>query len=386
MCGFEQHGANLSSEAPITVITQGGHWVIDDTNNGPFSLVLRPGHEIDVYLEVEAPPASLNGALCADTQASAAKLRGVSLCSVRWYGDASTLANADMEGASLQNSLLAHNNFTKAFLSGADFSGAILIGADFRGCTINHGVDGRSTSFRGAQLQGVTFDQCAVLDADLYRAGVSTSEGVPLLRLPSSGEKPDLEKVAKALVEAGYPLGSNPSSTEVLSWRLNNSVEPKLSPKIYRVEEKGTRLAVFNDENGKLCFYLPKKYRNALKGRIVSSELRAAFIRENYALATRASIEKFSVWWLEASEDQPFRGPTNYSSFKLGWSQSGDTIEVYGTRIVRLRDWADYPTASFQETTVPPGTLAKSIIGPAGFPYKSVLAGDLDWLGYLLLK
>ncbi len=386
---FRRYGVTLSSQAPVTVLVEGERWTIDDRENGPFSLVMSTTGSIAVFLSADLAPAILTGARCVGTKASSALLAGADLRGVQWYGAPATLDHADLEGACLSDSLLVETDFTQAFLSGADFSGAILVGAKLKGHVISSGDSHQLTGFARSQLQGVDFTQTTILGATLYRAGVATSDGVPLLQLPLGVEDKltpsGLSEIAPAFTAAGYPLGTEPTIREASQWLLENSDDPNSSaPRSYRVTVQAGQLAVADGANGQFLFYLSESFITTLNSGVADARLQAVFAQNAYSLATDAPITAAGGWEIGAGSDQPMVGPTNYPTLYI---QPTDTaLQVYGVTMVRLRDWDAYPAGvAFQGTNELQNALAPTVIGPSGDPYSFVASGQLDWVGYLSL-
>ena len=394
VAAFSAQGVTLDPNAPIVVLDIGERWNIDDSTNGPFSLNLDETEQIAVFQNsANLPPAILAEATCLGTQASSAKLAGADLRGVQWYAAPATLDHADLEGAHLNEGLFVQTDFTQAFISGADFSGSILVGTKFNKCLIAASSDSTNqpTSFLEAQLHSAEFTQANVLSATFYEANIATADGAPLFQLPLSDasilNSGDISALAPKFEQAGYPLGSNPTSTQQQQWNIDNSEDPDgSSPREYVVVPNGRQLDIFNggDLTEPSLFSLDRNtYETLLEMETASPPLVAAFNQNGYSLFAQAPISSVtSGWQVEAGENQPFLRPTNYPSFRI--QELADVLQVYGTSLLRLRDWNLYPdVVAFQETIALQDALSPSTIGPSGDRYSMVSDGTIDWIEYL---
>jgi len=387
---FSDNGVTLSSQAPIIVLVSGERWDINDFKNGPFALNIDEHAQISVSRKsANLTPATLAGATCLGTQASSAMLTGADLRGVQWHAEPATLDHADLEGARLNESLFVQTNFTQAFLSGADFSSSILVGASFKGCKIAANTTHQPTSFAHAQLQGADFTQATILSAAFYQAGIATADGVPLFDLPLSDESKlnsgEVSELTSTFDQAGYPLGQNPTISKQQKWNINNSQDPdRSSPRKYVVAPRPDQLAVYDGANNDFLFNLPQSYVRFLKDGTASQSLISAFIQAGYTLATDAPISNVGGWEVQAGDNQPFLETTNYPSFYI--QALTGVLQVYGTPLIRLRDWDAYPNGvAFNGTKAFQEALSLSTIGPSGYPYSMKDSSKIDWIEYLRL-
>jgi uncharacterized protein YjbI with pentapeptide repeats len=380
---FAGHGVTLSPEDPVTVLMAAGRWQIEDVN-GPYDLLANAAGAIDVFWAHPGQrPAVLRGALCQGTRAPGANLSGADLRGVLWYGSGATLDHADLESASLAGSLLMQTNFTQAYLSGADLSGCVIAQAAFRGCLLAPGTSGQAFSLEGSQLQGADFRDAAMLGALLVDCAVALPQGVPLFSLPNSDRDKlnpqGLQALAPAFTEAGYPLGTAPSITEVWIWLLDNRTDPNPSvPATYRVQLVSGQLRVFDDQLGKYLFTLPAGSATLLSGATAPPALAVLFSQSGYSLVAQAPITAQSYWEIRTGQDAPRAGPAAYPTMRV--FPGAKDLPVYGSVKVMLRDWPQFPDGlAFTATTALDTALDPASLTPSGYPRAWVDQGVLDW-------
>jgi len=383
---FAQSGKTLAAAAPISILSAGARWEIGDPD-GPY-LLIQVTAGIDVFLAApDLIPAVLRGAICLGTKAPGAGFSGADLREVCWYGTGATLDHADLENACLAGSLLASTDFTQAFLSGADLSNAVLAQAIFRDCNIGTGSASQPFSLEGAQIQGVDFTAANLRGALLVDAGVALPEGVPLFVLPGTDAQyltpAGLAILSPAFTAAGYPLGSSPSISLVPAWRIDNSSDPLPSdPRVYVVRSIGTKLWVFDGVTNASYFSLASSYASQLAVPKPSVMLINAFAAAGYTLVATATIASSPYWSILASADALPLGPFGYSRFTVYTTAA--TLTVYGSSLLFLRDWPQYPAGlAFAATTALESALNPSCLGPSGTPMAWVAAGRQSWTEFV---
>ncbi len=345
IAAFAHGGVTLSPEAPITVLVRQARWEIGDPQ-GPY-LLMQVAAGIDVFLAApNLTPAVLRGATCLGTKAPGAGLSGADLRGVSWYGSGATLDHADLENACLADSLLASTDFTQAFLSGADLSKAVLAQATFQGCNIGTGVGSQPFSLEGAQIQGCDFTNANLRGALLVDAGVSFPEGVPLFVLPGTDAQyltqAGLATLSPKFTAAGYPLGASPSVSFVQAWSIDNSKDPLTSdPAHYLVRSVGGQLEVFDGVSNTYYFSLPTSDAGQLNAANPSQVLISAFCENGYGLVTCATITKSPYWSIQAGADAAPAEPFGYRLFTV--VETDATLTVFGSTLLLLRDWPEYP-------------------------------------------
>jgi uncharacterized protein YjbI with pentapeptide repeats len=388
IAAFAQSGVKLSPGAPITVLAPQARWEIGDPL-GPY-LLIQVTAGIDVFLAApDLTPAVLRGATCLGTKAPGAGLSGADLRGVCWYGTGATLDHADLENACLAGSLLASTDFTQAFLSGADFSNAVLVQAIFRDCRIGTGSASQPFSLEGAQIQGGNFTNANLRGALLVDAGVSLPlpEGVPLFVLPGTDAQyltpAGIATLAPAFTEAGYPLGTSPTVSLVSAWRIDNSSDPISSdPTSYFVRSTGGQLQVFDGVSN--CYYFPLSgsFVGQLGAAKPSQALINAFAASNYGLVASATIASSPYWAIQAGADAMPAGSFGYSRFTVVATCA--TLTVYGSTLLLLRDWPQYPDGlAFAATAELKSALNPGCLGPSGAPMSWVAAGRQSWTQFL---
>ena len=386
---FAQSGVTLSPEAPIAILVPKARWEIGDPH-GPY-LLIQVAAGIDVFLAApDLAPAVFRGAVCLATKAPGAGLAGADLRQVAWYGGGATLDHADLENACLAGSLLASTDFTQAFLSGADFSGAVLAQAIFSGCSIGTGSGNQPFSLEGAQIQGCTFTHANLRGALLVDAGVSLAQGVPLFVLPGSDEQyltpHGIATLAPAFTKAGYALGTNPTVSLIQTWAIDNSSDPITSdPRSYLVRSSGKMLRVFDGASNAYYFELPSSYAKYLNAPHPAAALINAFAGAGYGLVATATTTTGQYWSIQAGGDAILAGPFGYRIFTA--SMTGDTLTVFGSTILLMRDWPQYPGGlAFAATTDLEGALNPACLGPSGAPAAWVAAGRQSWTAFLTAR
>jgi uncharacterized protein YjbI with pentapeptide repeats/RimJ/RimL family protein N-acetyltransferase len=110
---------------------------------------------------------------------SKANLFGVSFAFATVFGAATQMSDAaTMEQADFSNAYLEGIDLTAAALQGAKFNNACLVGANLTKAQLSPTLQGSITSsLIGACLQGVTFTQSDLTNADLSNATVAASQG-----------------------------------------------------------------------------------------------------------------------------------------------------------------------------------------------------------------
>ncbi|MGE5672550.1 MAG: pentapeptide repeat-containing protein [Mycobacterium leprae] len=384
VAAFAANGITLAPTDPVTVLAEGSHWAVEDPA-GPYLLVAKDAETIDVWSENPAlRPAVLAGSTGDGAILTGASLSGADLRGVEWYG--ARLDHADLEGADLSGSLLAQADLTQAYLSGAALSRSALVGAQFRGCLIGPGSDRTPFALDGAQLQGADFSDATVLGGLLIDAGVALPQGVPLFTLPPGSEQDlnqqSIQKLAPAFAQAGYPLGSAPTVTLCQLWLLDNAGEPDpLAPRSYRVQKASDKLPVYDGESGRYLFALPKSDEALLNQPTASSALVAAFYQAGYALEPLAPIAPQQYWEIHPSADG-LEGAVAYPTMRV--YQETANLPVYGSVLVLLRDWPQFPGGlAFAATQALDTALDATSIGPSGYPRGAVDQGWMSWEEFL---
>jgi uncharacterized protein YjbI with pentapeptide repeats len=382
---FGAQGVKLSPEDRVAVIAAGKRWRVQDSG-GPYLLLLSPAGGIDVFSErADLRPAVLRGAICEGTKAPGASMSGVDMRGVLWYGQGATLDHADLEGASLVGSLLVETDFSQAYLAGSDLSGCVLVQAKFRGCLLGPSENRQPFSLEGSWLQGADFRDATLLGALLVDAAVALPRGVPLFSLPLGAEK-DLNQqgiagLAPAFTRAGRPLGSDPTLAKVQIWLLENPGETD-SPRVYQVKLVRNDLRVFDGETGSYLFQLPPGDLGLLANKTPPPALVAAFNQSGYSLDPQATISTQGYWEISDSVNPEQGGPDAYPIMRV--YPGADTLPVYGSVSVQLRDWPQYPEGiAFTATNALDGALNATSLGPSGYPRAWVDQGILDWETFL---
>lgn len=378
---FEENGVKLSPDAPIQVISESEEWRIG--NKVPiYFLALNPTGRIDVFLQDESvcQAAVFTGASCKETRAVGADFYGANLQGVQWHGNNASLDSAILENADFSNALLVGTNFTKARLSGTNFSNSILIGAHMRACIINVGHGKQSTSFQSAMLQGVDFEQATIYSALFTDSKISVAAGVLLFKLPDSAEAdltPDnLQNLAPFFKEAGNPISSSATVTQIKKWVIDNSEDPNTgTSRSYVINDN---LQVFDGENMKYLFTLNDSDKQFLELPKVGKQLQAAFKKNGYTIVLNAPIEQFNHWKIETVPPSDFKETVYYPQIQI--NKGIDQLPVYGTSIVYLANWPQYPVGvAFAATQLNPLQLSSNCIGPGGYPLSLVKDGTIDW-------
>lgn len=380
---FQGHGITLSPEDAVDVLVKGARWQVQDAA-GPYDLLAQASGGIDAFwASPDLRPAVLRGALCRQAKAPGASLSGADLRGVRWYAAPATLDHADLEGAALSASLLIQTDFTQAYLSGADLSGCVLVQAQLRGCVIGPGDNRRQFSLEGALLQGTDFSNATLLGAVLVDAAVALAQGVPLFTLPASEQAhlniQGLPALAPLFADAGHPLGSAPAISQVQQWLIDNSKDTDPStPRTYRVQLVQGQLQVYDAGGGGALFQLPPGDVALLRGPTAPQALVSAFVGAGYSLAAAAPITAQGYWEIRAGGDVPVVGPAAYPRMRVFPGTNG--LPVYGSVVVTLRDWTDYPDGlAFAATVAIDDALNPASLGPSGLPRAWFDSGLVDW-------
>lgn len=386
---FQKHGVSLSDTAPIIVVAISKAWIIEDANTGPFTLSFDQNGSIGVYRQTSAAPAVLVQATCSDTKASSANFVGANMEGVAWYGAGATLDHADLEAVNLSNALMVGTDLTQAFLSGANFTNTILSQAKMSGTIVASGLVANATQFNGVHIEGLNFDDATLISAVFVSAGIALPMGVPLFTMPGS-ETPNLNnaglsKLSHYFSAAGFPFGENATIATVTFWNIDNSSNPDhSSPASYDIELGGTKYLVFDGANGGYLFTLNSSFSSQLRQPIASAVLVSGFQTAGYSLVEGAPISSGSKWMITADSNSGFLRNVNYGYFFI--FADTDNLTVYGSVLLRLRDWGNYPEGvAFSGTSQFYSSLAPQVIGPAGFPYALVKSGEISLLDYLML-
>ncbi len=378
---FTDQGITISPEDPVTVQTKGQSWQIQDPN-GPYVLLVNTAEDLDVFLaRPDLRPAVLRGAICQGTTAPGAMLTGADLRGVQWYGSGATLDHADLRGAVLAGSLLEGTDFTQAHLDGADLSQCVLVQARFRGCLVGPGESRQAFSLEGSLLHGADFTDATLLSALLVDAAVALPHGVPLFSLPAGSQQDlntqGLASLSNLFGQAGYPLGSAPTITQIQIWLLDNHNDPDHSmPQLYRVQMTQGQLNVSDGESGTSLFALPADRSKLLASPTPPAELVADFSQNGYSLDPEAPITSQGYWEIRLSADAPRARPASYPRLRVYADTSG--LPVYGSVLVTPRDWPQYSFA-FGATQALDAALNPASLGPSGYPRAWVDQGLLDW-------
>ncbi|HEY5980069.1 MAG TPA: pentapeptide repeat-containing protein [Microlunatus sp.] len=386
---FRQHGVTVSDQDPVSTEMPGKAWSIADPT-GPYRLALAPGgQQIDVFAAgSDLVPACLAGTTGQATIGSRASLGGADLRRASWHGSGATLDHADLSGASLVGALLAQLDLSQAYLDGADLSEAVLVLAVLRGCLVHPGSDGRVTAFDRAQLQGADFGGTTLIAANLVDAGVALADGVPLFTLPIADEPhltpSGVASLRPAFAAAGHPLGASPGLTTDGSWLLDNSAcSDPTAPAAYRVTRPAGTLWVYDAQQGSApLFSLPSKAGGWLQQATAPQQLVLAFEQGGSTLAPKAPITANAWWQITPSDDAPFVGPVAYPRL-LVRAEDG-CLRVYGSVIVRVRDWLDHEPDgfAFHQTIALDTAIDQHCTGPAGLPRSSVDAHRASWIDF----
>ena len=136
----------------------------------------------------DSSPATMAYAHLKNVNLSKAQLTAVDFSNANFYGDQSANAvggcaigagftsgcasaqGATMVGTIFTGAYLYGVDFAGATISGANFTAAIAVGANFSGAKLTQDANGKTTSFRGAYLQGTNLDAAQTLQADLSQA------------------------------------------------------------------------------------------------------------------------------------------------------------------------------------------------------------------------
>ena len=150
-------------------------------------------------------PATMAYAHLKNVNLSKAQLTAVDFTNANFYGDLSANASggcaivagftsgcASAQGATLVGTIFSGAylygvDFAGATIAGAEFSAAVLIGANFSGATLKLDANGKTTSFRGAYLQGSNLDAAQTLQADLSQAFFDFNPDGNLIRVLLDG-------------------------------------------------------------------------------------------------------------------------------------------------------------------------------------------------------
>lgn len=386
---FQQHGVPVSDRDPVSTEQPGKAWSITDPH-GAYRLALAPGgQQIDVFAAgVDLVPACLAGVIGQGTIGSRASLGGADLRRASWHGSGATLDHADLSGASLVGALLAQLDLSQAYLDGADLSEAVLVLAQVRGCLVHPGAEGRATAFDRAQLQGADLCGTTLIAANLVDAGVALADGVPLFTLPVTDgthlTPSGVASLSPGFAAAGHPLGVSPGLTADESWVLDNSTcTDPTAPAAYRVSRPAGTLWVYDARQaGAPLFSLQSRAGSWLQQATAPEQLVLAFEQGGFSLAAKAPITSDAWWQITPSPDAPFVGPVAYP--RLLVRVEGGCLRVYGSAVVRIRDWLDQEPDgfAFHQTTSLDTALDPHCIGPAGLPRASVDAHRASWVEF----
>jgi uncharacterized protein YjbI with pentapeptide repeats len=384
---FQAAGVTVGAQDGVTVLAPGSRWQIVHAGS-TYRLVEHTGQAIDVFTDPgDLGPACLALARCAGATGSRADLAGADLRGIRWFGGHATLDHADLTGADLSGALLTGVNLTQAYLDGADLSGAVLVQAVLRGCLVGAGGDGRALCLDGAWLQGVDLADSTLVSALLVDAAVATTSGVPLFTLPAE-DSADLTTTGigtlrPSFAAAGYPLGSAPTVASNREWRLDNGTCPDLdAPRGYLVRRSGGRLCVSATTGGAPLFWLPGADEAWLADPVAGPRLVSAFTAQGYALVAGAPLGCTSWREVTVGPDAPFGAPASYPVLRV--EADGDRLRVYGSVLVRLRDWQDVlPSGlAFGPTRGLERALDAAGVGPSGLPHAYV-PDRVSWPDFL---
>lgn len=386
---FQQHGVTVSDRDPVSTDRPGRSWSITDAS-GSYRLTLAPGgQQIDVFAAgPDLVPACLAGTVGQATIASRASLGSADLRRARWFGSGATLDHADLSGASLVGALLAQVDLSQAYLDGADLSEAVLILAVLRGCLVHPGSDGRATAFDRALLQGADLGETTLIAANLVDAHVALSDGVPLFTLPLTDEShltpSGVAVLRPAFAAAGHPLGTSPGLTADESWLLDNTAcADPTAPAAYRVARPTDTLWVYDAHNGgSPLFSLPSKAAGWLAQPTAHEQLVQVFAQGGFTLAPNAPITADAWWQVTPGSDAQFVGPVAYP--RLAVRAEDRCLRVYGSTVVRVRDWLEQEPDgfAFHQTIDLDTALDPHCTGPAGLPMASVTAHRASWVDF----
>ena len=386
VAAFQKNGATITDKDPVNTDVAGQSWTIT-TAATRYSLILPPGSEhLDVFLASgDLAPACLSGATCQGTIATRASMSGVDLRHVYWSQAGAKLDQADLTGAALTGAMLAGTDLSQAYLDGTDLSEAVLMGALLRGRRVGPGRDGHRFSMERALLQGADFTNTTLLGAVLVDAHVSMDNGVPLFTLPSTDAKylttAAITTLASSFQKAGYALGTTPTVSEGASWRIDNTMctDPS-APLHYRISKLETNLWIFDADQGSgALFSLPLAAAAWLGHPTPARELVTAFQRNGFTLSPDAVITAVAWKVVTPSIDAGFLGPTSYPNLHI--YTEPQKLRVYGTTLVRIRDWQDWGPGSlaFGQTTAIAEAMNPGSIGPSGLPASWAKTGRLSW-------
>lgn len=150
-------------------------------------------------------PATMAYAHLKNVNLSYAQLTAVDFSNANFYGDQSANAvggcaigagftsgcasaqGATMVGTIFTGAYLYGVDFAGATISGANFTAAIAVGANFSGAKLTLDANGKTTSFRGAYLQGTNLDAAQSLQADLSQAFFDFNPDGNLIRVLLDG-------------------------------------------------------------------------------------------------------------------------------------------------------------------------------------------------------
>ena len=378
---FDTAGAPISPRDEVTVVESGSRWRLQDAK-GPYDLLLNPAKAIDVFRTGPTlRPAVLAGATCRQTKAAGASLAGADLRGVRWFAAPATLDHADLTGAVLSGSLLAETDFTQAYLSGADLSGCVAVQAQFRGCLVEADDSRRAFSLERSQVQGADFSDSTLVGAQLAGAAVALPRGVPLFALPLSARgqltSSKIGSLAAEFAAAGHPLGTAPTVSDINAWAIDNSAAGT-APTAYRVSSSAGQYPVFDASGGGALFVLPATARPLLDAPAASATLVNLFSQGGYTLASDAPIKATGYWEVRPSADAKPPGPVLFP--RLHVHADASDLPVYGSVVIKLRDWGDYQDGlAFSQTRSLEAALDPGSIGPSGLPRAWFDQGLVTW-------
>lgn len=386
VAAFQKNGVTIADTDAVSTDVLSQAWTIT-TPATRYSLILPIGSKhMDVFLASDdLAPACLSGATCQGTIASRASMSGVDLRHAYWSQAGAKLDQADLAGAALTGAMLAGVDLSQAYLDGSDLSGAVLMGALLRGCQVGPGGDGHRFSMDRALLQGADFTNTTLLGAVLVDAHVAMDNGVPLFTLPTTDAKylttAAITTLASAFQKAGYALGSSPTVTDGASWQIDNTMSTDPSaPLHYRISTLETNLWVFDADQGSgALFSLPLSATAWLGHPTPTRELIAAFNRNGFALSPDAGIRAAAWKVVTPSSDAGFLGPTSYPILHIHTEPRN--LYVYGSTLVRIRDWQDWAPGSlaFGATTALAEAMNPGSIGPSGLPASWAKSGRMSW-------